>query len=136
MIERKEEINQFKRDLRSLKYYEKKIEFLYDELTVIGNELQGVKGIKYDVLRNNGNYNDNKIELLMREEEILKEMNLYREMIGRINSCLAKLSEDEQELLKMIYIDKVKYAEIAHKLCKSVRKMKLDVDGIIEKIIS
>lgn len=111
MLTEKDKIEQFKRDLKSYEYYQKKVQQCNEELEVIAHKLEGVSSpcVKDVIYENAGNpySNVNKLQLMIEEDELIKERDKYIGMIGEIDAKLLKIhNTDEKEMIIDLYIKK------------------------------
>lgn len=134
-VTKKEEIEQFKRDLKSLNYYKSKYDEISDKLLVVARLMHEPKANSYDErFRNNNNYNF--IELMEKEAELKKQQYLYDSLIKTIENRLDLLEkETDKDLLINIYIRKYSYEKLAMERFMSVRRLKYYVNAVIEKLL-
>lgn len=133
MISKKDKIEQFKRDLRSLKYYECKVNEISDELLKLSRIMHEPKSIKYG--ERLGSSALNYLECMEREEVLKNELKLHIFMIEKIKSKLDLLSDYDRILLDQLYVRRKGFTYVAQKMGVSERKLKYDVDEIIRKIV-
>ena len=75
----KDEIEQFKRDLRSYTYHQKKVLEIEDKLEDLAVKMQGISSpaFKEVVCENSDPYKDRRVELMCEEGELVKERNFH-----------------------------------------------------------
>lgn len=134
-VTKKEEIEQFKRDLKSLNYYKSKYDEISDKLLVVARLMHEPKANSYDgMFGNNNNYNF--IELMEKEAELKKQQYLYDSLIKTIENRLDLLEKaSDKDLLINIYIRKYSYEKLAMERFMSVRRLKYYVNAVIEKLL-
>lgn len=136
-MNKEKRIEQFKRELRSLAYYKEAHRECNDKLESINNALVGVSSpTMSEAPIENKSYKNYRIYDLMEEEEkIVQERNFYRYSIKNIEIKLAKLNEQERELLFELFVKNNNYDEVANKMHCSRSKLFYDVNNIISRII-
>lgn len=134
MITRKDKVEQFKRDLKSLSFYKSKRDELSDKMLELGRIMHEPKANRYERMGGVNSYNY--IELMEKEDAIKAEYNLYDVLIKHIGERLDCISNlDDRNLLIDIYIHKQSYEKMAMNRFKSTRALKYHVDDIIQKIV-
>lgn len=139
VLTEKDKIEQFKRDLRSYTYHQKKAMEIDEKLEELSVKMQGVSSpaFKNTVLENAGNpYGERKLELLMEEGELVKERNKHLTEIQRIDEALKLIDENQRKILIDIYIKRRKFDAIALANYCSNRKLTYDVNTYISYIIT
>lgn len=138
MLTEKDKIEQFKRDLRSYTYHQKKAMEIDEKLEELAVKMLGVSSpaTKEITLENAGNpYGERKLELLMEEGELVKERNKHLGEMQRIDEALKLVDEDNRIVLIDIYVRRIHMDEIADRLSVSRSKLKRDINSVIGKII-
>ncbi len=138
MITIKDEIDQFKRDLRSYTYHQKKVVELEEKLEELATRMQGLSSpaFKEVVYENTSNpYSDNRLQLMDEEEILIKERNVHFREMKRLDDALALLDEDKQQILRDIYVKRKNIDYVASKNYCSIRKVKYDVNAMIKWVI-
>lgn len=134
----KDEVEQFKRDLRSYTYHQKKAVELEEKLEELATRMQGLSSpaIKEIIYENSSDpYKDRKLEFMCEEEELVKERNDHLLEMKRLDDALGLIEEDKRKILTDIYIKRKNIDYVAAKHFCSVRKVKYDVNAIIKWII-
>lgn len=133
-----QEINQFRRDLKSYNYHKHKIDEIDLKLQELAYKMQGVSAIRYDkgCKNNSGIYSERKLEFIIREEKLIKERNRHLSEIERIDCLLERLEKDEQELLRDIYFNNYTYVSAARKWNASREKIARDISKIAKKVFA
>jgi vacuolar-type H+-ATPase subunit I/STV1 len=134
----KDEIDQFKRDLRSYTYHQKKVVELEEKLEELATRMQGLSSpaFKEVVYENTSNpYSDNRLQLMDEEEILIKERNVHFREMKRLDDALALLDEDKQQILRDIYVKRKNIDYVASKNYCSIRKVKYDVNAMIKWVI-
>ncbi|HAH93684.1 MAG TPA: hypothetical protein DCM01_07555 [Dielma fastidiosa] len=138
MLTEKDKIEQFKRDLRSYTYHQKKAMEIDEKLEELAVKMQGVSSpsTKEIILENAGNpYGERKLELLMEEGELVKERNKHLTEIQRIDEVLKLLPIEYREMLIEIYVNRCHMDDIANRIPVSRSKLKRDINQMIRNII-
>lgn len=141
MLTEKDRIEQFKRELKSYEYYQKKVQECNEELEVIAHKLEGVSSpcVKDVIYENAGDpySNINKLQLMIEEDELVKERDKYIEMISGIDARLLKVpNSDEREMIIDLYIKKVNHEKVASDNYYANRAgMYKRINAILAKII-
>lgn len=133
MLTEKDKIEQFKREMRSIRYYEGRMQEINDELVKLNRIMREPKPIKYgEAMGNPPNFYD-----LMEQEDTLRAE--YEELHGRQSAVYEKLSlipnEKDKDALIALYIHRERFEEVADKYFRGLRSMKRDVDKIISEIV-
>lgn len=138
MLTEKDMIEQFKRDLRSYTYHQKKVMEINEKLEELAVKLLGVSSPSADdiVLENAGNpYNERKVQLMMEEGVLVNERNKHLSEIQRIDEALKLLSIEEQKILIEIYVRRCNMDNVANEIAVSRSKLKRDINEMIRYII-
>lgn len=136
MITQKDKAEQFKRDLRSWRFYEGMIREYDLKLEEIGVHLQGVGSLRTDVIRStNGRQQSNFIFWLMEEETCIKERKEYCDRIARMDEVLAKLEEEEQNLIMDLYVKNKRHENVADSYHMNRQNMYKKVDKMLFRIL-
>lgn len=125
----KELIEQFKREIKSINYYDAKIQECREQLTCIHTLMYEAKTINYGEKMGHGTYN--LIELIYKEEQLCREQQAYEIMRESILRKLARASLHDRELLIDIYIKKHSYEKKARMEYMSEIQLKRSVNRII-----
>lgn len=134
----KDEMEQFKRDLRSYTYHQKKALEIEEKLEDLAVKMQGLSSpaFKEVIYENTSNpYKDRKLELMCEEGELVKERNFHLLEIKRLDDALRLIDEEKRKILVDIYIKRKKIDYVAAKRFCSSRKVKYDVNAMIKWII-
>lgn len=141
MITKKERVEQFKRDCKSHEYYTKAImecNEKIEELDVILNGLgcpNGNTGPKCENARNP--YASDKLEPLMKQEQIINERNEYIRRINDVNTKLMKITDPvDRQMIVDLYIEKKYYKHMIDKYHYSDKSaLYRHANKVIEKIV-
>lgn len=139
VLTEKDKIEQFKRDLRSYTYHQKKAMEIDEKLEELTVKMQGVSSptTKEIILENASNpYCERKLELLMEEGELVNERSKHLAEIQRIDDALKLVDENQRKILVDIYVKRRKIDHVARYAYCSVRKIKYDVNDMIKKILN
>lgn len=133
MLTAKDKIEQFKREMRSIRFYEGRMQEINDELVRLNRIMREPKPIKYgEAMGNPPNFFD-----LMEQEDQLRSE--YEELHGRQSAVYEKLSKitskKDKDALIALYIRRERFEEVADKYFRSIRGMKYHIDEIISKIV-
>lgn len=107
MVTSKEVCEQFRRDLKSLNYYKSKLEEINDKLLEMNVKLQRVSSpaVKDVIIENKNPYQSNVLELMMQEENLIKERDHYKYMIVQIESKLKALPKNIRKICIELYVN-------------------------------
>ncbi|MGX8834927.1 hypothetical protein ACWG0P_12065 [Amedibacillus sp. YH-ame6] len=134
MLRKKEAVEQFKRDLKSLNYYKLKRSEVSDKLLELDRSMHEAKSNRYNFELGKGKFNY--IELMEKEDGLKRELFLYEQLIVHIGNRLECIeSDNDRRLLLDIYVHKQSYAKMSMKMFMSERNLKYHVDTIIRKIV-
>lgn len=128
-----DKIEQFKRDLKSLRYYEQRIIELEQELECISRVLYEAKTQHYG--ESKGNKQINKIEFMEIEDKLCKSISVYSSLRDSIKNKLNLLDECDMSLLMDMFVVGRNHYKIAEDRNVSRSKLYRDVDNIIEKLL-
>lgn len=134
MITKKDKVEQFKRDLKSLNFYKSKRDELSDKMLELGRIMHEPKANRYELSIGVNKYNY--IELMEKEDAYKAEYNLFDVLIKHIGEqldCIVNL--DDRNLIIEIYICKSSFEKMAMERFISVRALKYHVDDVIQKIV-
>lgn len=137
MITLKDEIEQFKRDLKSYSYHQKKVREIEQELEVLTVKMQGVSSPapKDVVLENAGNpYSSKKNKLLTKKGHLIKERNKHLSEIKRLDNLLQKCEQEDRDILVERFVRRFPLKKVAadHHLSKS--SLLRHIDSVIKDI--
>jgi hypothetical protein len=141
MLTIKDKIEQFKRDCKSNDYYTKAImecNEKIEELDVILNGLccpNGNTGPKCENARNP--YASDKLEPLMKQEQIINERNEYIRRINSVNTKLMKITDPvDRQMIIDLYVERKNHESMSNKYHYASRMaMYKHVNKVIEKIV-
>ncbi len=139
MLTEKDKIEQFKRDLRSYTYHQKKAMEIDEKLEELSVKMQGISSpsTKEIILENAGNpYGERKLELLMEEGELVKERNKHLAEIQRMDEALKLMKKEERDILVQVYIEKIRYDNVAQNSNRSRTALFRDINQSILKIMN
>ncbi len=138
MLTEKDKIEQFKRDLRSYTYHQKKAMEIDEKLEELSIKMQGVSSpaFKDTVLENAGNpYGERKLELLMEEGELVKERNKHLAEIQRIDEALRLIDVEGRNILIYVFVNHNSYYESAETFSRSISKLRRDMNTYLKIIL-
>ena len=138
MLTEKDKIEQFKRDLRSYTYHQKKAMEIDEKLEELAVKMQGVSSpsTKEIILENAGNpYGEKKLELLMEEGELVKERNKHLSEIQRIDEALRLIDVEGRYILIYVFVNHNSYYESAETFSRSISKLRRDMNTYLKIIL-
>lgn len=141
MLTIKDKIEQFKRDCKSNDYYTKAImecNEKIEELDVILNGLGCPNGNTEPKCENARNpYASDKLEPLMKQEQIINERNEYIRRINSVNTKLMKITDPvDRQMIIDLYIEKKSYTNMTDKYhFGNKSSLFKHVNKVIEKIV-
>lgn len=135
----KDRIEQFKRELRSYRYYEKSIEEIDASLEELNVKMVGVSSTPpKDVIAGSMSakvYHSNILELIESKTHLEEEKKYYTSRIAQIDSKLEKIDQHDAAILKDLYVKRVPYDVIADENHYSLRQMKYYVNNVIKSLL-
>ena len=88
------------------------------------------------VLENSGNpYGDNKVQLMMEEEELEKEINHHLNEIIKVDTILSKAKESDRNMLIDVYVKHLRHVNVADKYGYTRIAMYKRIDKILRKLL-
>lgn len=138
MLTEKDKIEQFKRDLRSYTYHQKKAMEIDEKLEELSVKMQGISSpaFKDTVLENAGNpYGERKLELLMEEGELVKERNKHLAEIQRIDEALRLIDAEGRNILIYVFVNHNSYYDSAETFSRSISKLRRDMNTYLKIIL-
>ena len=130
-----EEMEQFKRELKSYKTYKKYIAEKSEELYVLEHKLIGLKGTRFDAMPSGTGGHDNRLHLIEKKDELEKSMNVYVALVDNVDKRLARLTHEEQDIVKLVYMENVSIRKIARTYYKSEPSVFRWINRILKKAI-
>ena len=128
-----EEIEQFRRELKSYKTYKRYIAEMSEELYVLEHKLVGLKGTRFDAMPSGTGGHDNRLHLIEKKDELEKRMNIYVALVEALDKRLARLTQEEQDILKLVYMENVSIRKIARTYYKSEPSVFRWINRILKK---
>ena len=139
MVTTNEKIKYFKSELKNYRYYKEAYNECCLKLEEIAVKLRGVSSTTpKEVIPGASSvryYNDNKVELMLKEDELVKERDTYLNHIENIEHKLELLEQEEQDVLKSIYVYNHSFIEVADKVYMSTKSLQRYIKRIIKKIM-
>ena len=138
MLTEKDKIEQFKRDLRSYTFHQKKAMEIDDKLEELSVKMQGISSpsTKEIILENAGNpYGERKLELLMEEGELVKERNKHLSEIQRIDEALRLIDVEGRNILIYVFVNHNSYYDSAETFSRSISKLRRDMNTYLKIIL-
>lgn len=128
-----EEMEQFRRELKSYKTYKRYIAEMSEELYVLEHKLIGLKGTRFDAMPSGTSKHDNRLHLIEKKDEIEKRMSVYVALVDNVDKRLARLTQEEQDILKLVYMENVSIRKIARTYYKSEPSMFRWINRMLKK---
>lgn len=136
MITQKDKAEQFKRDLRSRRFYEGMIHEYDLKLEEIAAHLQGVSSIRTDVVRSTGGSRQSNIVFwIMEEETCIRERKAYCDQIARMDGLLDKLEDTDRKLIIDLYVKNKRHETVADQYHMNRQNMYKKVDKMLSRIL-
>ena len=140
MVTIKDEIEQFKRDCRSMEYWTKKYIECNEKLEEIAVRLRGISSPRFEDVKveNAGDpYKNGKLYWFYEEEKVMKERDEYIRNMAKVNSTLMKITNHvEQQMIRDLYVERKNHEAVAEKYHYSNRKaMYRHVDNVLSKVL-
>ncbi len=136
--EMKEEIKHIIRGLYDCSYYNKKIIDINNKLEAISVELIGISSpvIKECIIENKKPYtHKNKFELIMKEDELIKERENYSQKILKYESLIQSLDYEIRKYVIDLYIVQKKHSDIATKHHYSRQALYNKINRALAKVL-
>ncbi len=141
MLTTKDKVEQFKRDCKSVRYYTEMIiecNERIEEYDVILNGLGSPNGNTEPKCENARNpYASNKLEPLMKQDEIIRERNDYIRRINDVNRKLNMIQNPvDRQMIVDLYMEKKNHEYTADKYHYASRMaMYKHINKVIEEIV-
>lgn len=132
MLTMKEKVDQFKRELKSMHYYQAKLLELQDELIRLDRMMHEPRPQRITETKGNPiNY----LDLMEQEQQVRLEYDLLHTLITRVYDKLEQLEEHDRHMLLDLYVKGYSFEKISMENYMSVRNMKYKVDSLIKSIM-
>ena len=131
----RDDIEQFKRELRSYKTYKKYISKLKDDLLVINSQLIGLRSPNLNGIPST-NKEDKRLDLFDKKSDLESKLSLYKSMILLTDSRLLRLDKVERDILTLVYMENVSIKKIARTFYMSEASVFRWINQIIEKALN
>lgn len=133
----KDEVEQFKRECKSIKYLRRKQKELELELQELDHALCGVKSPSLDTPPSTGYAsNDYKLCIIEKQKELNHELSLILERIGNVYNTLDQIEdESEKSLIIDLWVEKRDYRKVARKYGYEDTAIYKKAKSIIKKAI-
>ena len=141
MLTTKDKVEQFKRDCKSVKYYTEMIiecNERIEEYDVILNGLGSPNGYTEPKCENARNpYASNKLEPLMKQDEVIRERNDYIRRINDVNRKLNMIKNPvDRQMIVDLFMEKKNHEYTADKYHYASRMaMYKHINKVIEEIV-
>ncbi len=141
MITKKDKIEQFKRDCKSVSFYQKKINWCNEKIEELDHMIEGVScpnGNDQPKCENARNpYKDRRIELFVEQDKYIKEREEYISFINDINAKLMKITDEkDKELIEGVFIKNIHYSHYLKEYSYNDRSaLRKHINSIIGKIV-
>lgn len=133
----KDEVEQFKRECKSIKYLRRKQKELEEEIQELDHALAGVKSPSLDTPPSTGYAsNDYKLCIIEKQKELNRELSLILERIGNVYNTLEQIEdESEKALIIDLWVEKRDYRKVARKYGYGVPYVFEKAERILKKIL-
>ena len=133
------DVEAFKNELKNLRYYQKKVEILSNEISLMEYEMANVKGVDYSKQGGN-NYNpiaveEKRLAMIEKYEKLLKKKKNVKMRINDIYEVLNRMETDDRLLVIEVVANKVKYREVCDRLGISTSVLHSRINEIIENAL-
>lgn len=134
------DVEAFKNELKNLRYYHNKMDFLADEIAMLEYEMANVKGVDYSKQGGN-NYNASaveykKLKMIDQYEELLKKKKKLNIRIADIYEVLDRMDVSDRALVMGVVAEKRKYRDMCRELGISNTSILYNrINEIIERAI-
>ena len=137
------EVEQFKRELQSYSWYCSRLIRVNDKLEYVSHKLSTVGAQSYDErLNNNFGYETPKLQLMIREEELIKKAEHWARKMNYCRNVLSLCDPAIKKILVMIFIEEINQSKVADIISKkddyilSRQGMMYQVDCELKSILS
>lgn len=134
-----DEVEAFKNELRNLRFYEKKIKEIEEEIKILDYEAEGVKGVDYSKQHGTANpaaIENKKLSMIEKREELVKRKNALWVTINNVFIVLARMDKVDRDVVERLYVEKKTMREMCDELgIKNASSLKYAVDKAIKTAI-
>lgn len=135
-----DEVEQFKRDLRSYEYRKKKIEQVETELRYVAVKMTGISSPAPDRIpgtpQTMGGKTDGWYALMDKEEQLIRKRDsLYRD-IKHVEEVLDHMQPLDAEIIRRIYIEREGIENVAHDVAYHSRTLYKRMHSAIKKALN
>ena len=135
-----DEVEQFKRDLRSYDYRRKKIEQIEAELRYIAIKMQGVSSPNFSRIPGTPKVSQAKSEswysLMDKEDKLVKRKADLEREIRFVDEVLDRMDEGDADIIRRLYIERETAEEIADTVYYSKRTIYNRVRSAIKSALN
>ncbi len=141
MITKKDKIEQFKRDCKSVSFYQKKINWCNEKIEELDHMIEGVScpnGNDQPKCENARNpYKDRRIELILEQDKYIDEREKYIDYILAVRVNLMKITDEkDRELIEGVFFENTHYSHYLKKYSYNDRSaLRKHINSIIGKIV-
>ena len=131
----KDEVEQFKRECRSIKYLKRKQRELEEKIEELDHALNGVKRPSVSEPRGTSS-NSSKLILLAKKDELNHELSLILERINNVFNVLEQIEDESEKVLIIdLWVEKIDYRKVARKYGYEDTAVYKKAKSIIKKAI-
>ena len=131
----KDEVEQFKRECRSIKYLKRKQRELEEKIEELDHALNGVKSPSLSEPRGTSS-NSSKLILLAKKDELNHELSLILERLNNVYYVLEHIEDElEKQLVIDLWIEKQDYRKVARRYGYEDTAVYKKAKSIIKKAI-
>ena len=138
----KDKVEQFKRELRSYRYYEKSIDEIDGKLEELRTQRIGVSSPKpKEVIAGKASVqycapkDSMMLEIMEKEQHLMASRNYYISRIQMINDALSKLDTSDADILRELYIKRVPFDVVADEHHYSAAHFKRYANKLIKSVV-
>lgn len=135
----KENIDDVKKEISNLRFYEKEIKRIKEKIALIEYNETNVKGINYSKQPGSTNPAEISLHRLEMIEDIAvleEEEKAFSTLAKRIRRWLNRMEKEEKELVEAVLVERKKYVDVAkEKNISSTSLLNYYIDRAIEKAI-
>lgn len=112
-----DEVEQFKRELRSYAYWKKKVAQIEEDLEAVAVRMRGLSSPQFDRIpgepKVSGAKSDHWYALMEKEEDLQRRKDDLLREIRFVDKVLNSLDEHDAAILRKVYIERQSYQQVA-----------------------
>lgn len=138
MMDKREEVEQFRRDIKSVRFWSKKIREINLDIEAIDVQKTGVSSMNYEALRlenSSDPYHPYNYQLDEAKRQLINVRKKFEQRIYDVEECFEKIEDPiDKRIIFDLYVLNEKYAQVAIKYSYAESTMFDRVNRVIKKI--